>query len=180
MKRSSPFHTAIVSGEALYQPSSRKHVKQSIFFLYTALKDCYLKSSSTEDDWKAIAAGFEEVWNFSHVLGVIDGKHICIECPKLTGTLYHNYKGLFSMVLLAVCDADYCFTVFDFGSYGSNNDCEELEANTFNIPEDEPLDGCNFTPLPYFLLGDDIFPLKKWLIKPYLGRNLSEEQNIYH
>ena len=37
------------------------------------------------------------------------------------------------MVFLAVCDADYCFTVFNFGSYGSNNDCEELETNTFNI-----------------------------------------------
>ena len=33
---------------------------------------------------------------------------------------------------------------------------------------------------PTFLLGDDIFPLKKWLIKPYLGISLSEEQKIYH
>ena len=70
---------------------------------------------------------------------------------------------------------------FDFGSYESNNHCgvpsnslmgEGLETNTFNTPEDESLDGCKFTPLPYFLLGDDIFPLKKWLIKLYPGRNL--------
>ena len=93
------------------------------------------------------------------------------------------------MVLLAVCDADYCFTLFDFGSYGSNNDGgvlsnslmgEGLETNTCNIPEDESLDGCKFTPLPDFLLGDDIFPLKKWLIKSYPGRHLSEEQKIYN
>ena len=93
------------------------------------------------------------------------------------------------MVLLAVYDGDYCFTLFDFRSYGSNNDCgvlsnsllgEGLETNTFNIPENEPLDGCKFTPLPYFLLGDDILPLKKWLIKLYSGRNLSEEQKIYN
>ena len=93
------------------------------------------------------------------------------------------------MVLLAVCNADYCFTLFNFGSHGSNNDCgvlsislmgEGLETNAFNIPEDEPLDGCKFTLLPYFLLGDDIFPLKKWLIKPYPGRNLSEEQKLYN
>ena len=26
------------------------------------------------------------------------------------------------MVFLAVCDAKYCFTMFDVGQYGSNND----------------------------------------------------------
>ena len=62
-----------------------------------------------------------------------------------------------------------CFQMMDEG----------LETNIFNIPEDEPLGGCKFTPFPYFLLGDDIFPLKKWLIKPYPGRNLSEELKIY-
>ena len=30
------------------------------------------------------------------------------------------------MILLAVCDAKYCFTVFDVGQYGSNNDSGEL------------------------------------------------------
>ena len=93
------------------------------------------------------------------------------------------------MVLLAVCDADYCFTLFDFGSYGSNNDCgvlsnslmgEGLETNTFNIPENDQVDECKFTPLPYVLLGDNIFPLKKWLIKPYSGRKFSEEQKVYN
>ena len=93
------------------------------------------------------------------------------------------------MVLLAVCNADYCFTLFDFGSYGSNNDCgvlansllgKGLESNKIQLPPDEPLDGCAFSPLPYYLLGDDIFPLKKWLIKPYPGKNLTEKQNIYN
>ena len=63
------------------------------------------------------------------------------------------------MVLLAACKADYCLTVFDFSSYGSNNDCgvlsnslifEGVETNNFNIPENEPLGGCKFTPLSYF------------------------------
>ena len=64
------------------------------------------------------------------------------------------------MVLLAVCDADYCFKLFDFGSYGSNNDCGVLassllgkgsESTKFQLPPDEPLDGCSFLPLPYYL-----------------------------
>ena len=92
-----------------------------------------------------------------------------IDYPKLSGTLYHNCKGFFSVVLLAVCDADCCFTLFDFGSYGSNNECsvlansllgKGLESNKIQLPPDEPSDGCAFSPLPYYLLVDDIFPQK--------------------
>ena len=122
------------------------------------MKNSYLKSPSSVNDWKFISERFEEVWNFPHVIGAIDGKHIHIECPKLSGTLYHNYKGFFSMVLLVVCYADYCFTLFDLGSYGSNNDCDVqgnsllakgLESNKIQLPPDEPLDGCAFSPFPY-------------------------------
>ena len=51
----------------------------------------------------------DKVLNFPLVIGSIDDKHIRIECPKLSGILYHNYKGFVRMVLLAICDADYRF-----------------------------------------------------------------------
>ena len=34
--------------------------------------------------------------------------------------------------------------------------------------------------LPYFLIGDPIFPLKLWLMKAYGGHNLSEEEWVYN
>ena len=35
--------------------------------------------------------------------------------------------------------------------------------------------------LPYFLVGDEIFPLKTWLMRPYPGTDLScEEKKIYN
>ena len=90
--------------------------------LYLALNDRYLHPPKTENDWLHIAQEFDEIWNFPHVIGAIDGKHIRVECPKGSGTLYYNYKGLYSIVLMAICDARYCFRLFDLGHYGSNND----------------------------------------------------------
>ena len=138
----------LASGETQQSILCSYHVGRSIVFnivsvtcisIYESLKDRYLKSPSSVNDWKCILERFEEVWNFPHVAGAIDGKHICIECPKFSGTLYHNYKGFFSMVLLAVCDADYCFTLVANSLLGKG-----LESNKIQLPPDEPLDGCTF------------------------------------
>ena len=107
-----------------------------------------------------------------HAIGCIDGKHIRIECPQLSGSIYHNYKGFFSIVLLAICDINYCFTLFDLGQYGSNNDSGVLahsqmrqmfEKNELNVPEDAKLEETHEQSIPYVLLGDEIFPQKNWL-----------------
>ena len=66
------------------------------------------------------------------------------------------------MVLLAACDAKYCFTTFDVGQYGSNKDSgvllnskmgKKLAQGWLNIPSGGILNGCALNPLPYFLLG---------------------------
>ena len=151
------------------------------------LQPIYMSPPSSSDDWKKIAAEFEEIWQFPHVLGAIDGKHVQIEAPAHSGTLYHNYKGFFSIVLLAICDAKYNFILVDVGQYGSNNDSGVLahsamgnafENNTLNLPENEKF-GEKQLDLPYFLLGDEIFPLKPWLMRPYPG-NLPEREQVYN
>ena len=69
------------------------------------LKKPYLAPPSTEKEWLEMPKQFEEDWDMSHVIGCIDGKHIKVEYPKLRGTLYYNYKGFYSIVLMAICDA---------------------------------------------------------------------------
>ena len=84
--------------------------------IYEVLAEKYLCPPSSPAEWVTIADSFKEQWNLPHVIGSINGKHIRIQCPPDTGTLFHNYKGFFSLVLLAICNANYCFTLIDIAS----------------------------------------------------------------
>ena len=63
--------------------------------IYDSLQYDFLKVPSSNNEWLAIANAFEKEGNIPHCIGVIDGKQIRVECPKLTGTQYYNYKGFF-------------------------------------------------------------------------------------
>ena len=153
-----------------------------------ALQPSYMSPPSSSAHWKQIASDFEEFWQFPHVLGELDGKHVQIEAPPKSGTLYHNYKGFFSVVVLAICDAKYNFTPVDVGPYGSNNDSgvlaqskisDAFENNTLFLPENETVDGIEMEKFPYFLVRGEIFPLKPCLMRPYPG-TLPEQERIYN
>jgi hypothetical protein len=150
--------------------------------------DEVLSIPTTPEEWKAIAAQFANRWNFHHAVGAMDGKHIAIKCPRNGGSLYYNYKKFHSIVLLALVDADYKFVWVDAGANGSASDAQvfngcELKAaiqhNTIGFPEDDPLPGDD-KPIPYFIVGDDAFALRTWLMKPYTLRNLTHEQRIFN
>lgn len=101
-------------------------MRETGWAIWQALKGVYLRSPSIPDDWKEIAREFEEQWNLPHCVGAIDGKHVALQCPNNSGSLYYNYKVFFSLVLMALCDANYTFPLMDIGNYGSNNDSEVL------------------------------------------------------
>ena len=144
--------------------------------IFQTLKDPFLKTPNCQKEWLSISKGFEDKWNFPHCLVSLGGKHIHIECPKMPGTYYYNYKRFYSIVLLTIWDCNYCFTLFDLGQYESNNDCgvlansamgKMMENDKLGIPAPSKLRSCSFGPLPYFFfVGDEICPLKTWLVRP--------------
>ncbi|XP_057307667.1 uncharacterized protein LOC130645634 [Hydractinia symbiolongicarpus] len=164
-------------------------ISETCIAIYEQLKIKYLNAPNAQEDWLRIADTFEANWNMPHVIGAIDGKHIRIQCPKFTGTQYYNYKGFFSLVLMAVCDANYCFTMYDVGQFGSNNDSvvlansamgKALEEDALNVPKGTIINQ-NTGAVPFYLVGDEIFPLKTWLMRPYPGSVLtSEEKRIFN
>ena len=71
-------------------------IKETCDALYDVLQPVYMNAPSCIEDWKRISDEFELLWDMPHTIGAIDGKHIAIDCPHNTGSLYHNYKWFFS------------------------------------------------------------------------------------
>ena len=143
----------------------------------------------TTEDWGAIAQEFEAKWGFPHCVGALDGKHVTVCAPDNTGSEFFNYKGAFSVVLLAVVDASYKFRVIDVGARGRSSDGGTLNNSAFGralftgalqLPAPKPLpDAEDQTPRPYVFVADEAFPLKENIMRPYPGR-LTEEQHTYN
>lgn len=76
----------------------------------------------TSESFKRVIDDFFAKWNFPNCSGAIDGKHVKIKCPLNSGSAYFNYKDFYSMVLLAIVDANYKYIAIDVGSYGREGD----------------------------------------------------------
>lgn len=143
---------------------------------------------STEEEWKKIAKEFNDTWNFPMCVGALDGKHVTIKPPPHSGSFYFTYKHTFSVVLLALVDANYNFLFVDVGTNGRVSDggvfrhsglSGALEASSMNLPGPEALPS-GTVKIPHLIVADDAFPLKPYIMKPYSRRNLSHDERIFN
>ena len=94
--------------------------------------------------------------------------------------------------MLATCDARYNFVLIDVGAEGRNSDggifrtseinkC--LENGSLSFPDAKPLNEARFNDVPYFMVGDEAFPLETYMMRPFFGRSsgrLSVDKAIYN
>ncbi|KAK5644198.1 hypothetical protein RI129_008043 [Pyrocoelia pectoralis] len=165
----------------------RKIILETCETIWKVLSPLHLPPLAVQD-YEHISEEFRSQWNMPHCVGSIDGKYINIKCPPNSGSLYYDHKGNYSIVMLAACNADYCFTFVDVGAYGSQSDGGILSASLFGqallnktlpLPADKTLPNSRVQ-FPHYFVGDSAFPLKDNIMRPYPGKLLDERRRIFN
>lgn len=165
--------------------------------IYKVLAPEYMSVPKTRAEWMEKINGSYERWQFPNCYAGADGKHVGILCPEHSGSQYYNYKGFFSIVLLAFVDYDYKFLIAEVGCQGRISDggvyrnsefYKALQNQELNLPEPMPLpksddpfwDSADANDcVPMVFVADDAFPLTVNSMKPYGGKFLSDLQRIF-
>nr|XP_033486035.1 uncharacterized protein LOC117258913 [Epinephelus lanceolatus] len=153
-------------------------VMETCAALTSVLCEDFLKKSLLtflEPEWKAIAKDFHDKWQFPHCLGAVDGKHVFIQPPANSRSVYYNYKSRFSIILMAVVDANYKFVYASAGTQGRVSDASvfaqsdlgaAMDKGLLHVPPDDTLPNTDIL-MPYMFIGDEAYPLRADLMKPY-------------
>jgi hypothetical protein len=162
-----------------------EHVAQTVWDM---LVDDYMSIPTTQE-WLHISERFYQLWNIPNCVGCVDGKHVRVKCPAQSGSAFYNYHGFFSLVLMACVDADSIFTWISVGDFGRNSDgrvinssgfLKSVESNELGIPSAQPLPNTTNPPFPFYFVGDQGFPLRTYLMRPYPKRGHSDEKRAFN
>ncbi|KAG0423853.1 hypothetical protein HPB47_000384 [Ixodes persulcatus] len=114
---------------------------------------------------------FQAVLGFPNAIGALDGCHLPVSPPKDSAVDYRNYKGWYSVILLALVDHRYLFRYISVGSPGKCHDANVygrsplgrlLEDYQVAVPR-----SIGGTEIPPIVLCDQAFPLTRNLMKPF-------------
>lgn len=141
----------------------------------------YIVCPTTAEGWLEKADRFQELWQYPRAL---DGKHVQVAAFGNSGSSFRNYKGTFSIVLMAITDADSRFLFVDIGHPGAANDSGIFRKTCFyQALQNEDL---NLPAMPeglkvlHHFVADDAFGLSERIYKPFPERGLDLRQRIFN
>uniref|UniRef100_A0A915DU80 DDE Tnp4 domain-containing protein n=1 Tax=Ditylenchus dipsaci TaxID=166011 RepID=A0A915DU80_9BILA len=141
-----------------------KEVSEAIV---TAMQTEYLPTP-TRQTWERSAERFNRLRQFPKTLGAIDKKHIAIVKPEHSGAAFFNYKKFYSIVLLAIADAESRFLMVDISSPLRHS----LGSPEAALPPNE--EGS----LPFIFLRDGGFGCTDLVLTPFTDRGADSQEKI--
>ena len=101
--------------------------------IYEVLQQEYFSIPTTEKEWIDLANATELRWQFPNAFAAVDGKHIALFHPHDSGSTFYNYKGFYSIVLMAFVDFDYKFLYADVWCQGRVSDGGVYKNSSFAL-----------------------------------------------
>ncbi|KAK7878891.1 hypothetical protein WMY93_030825, partial [Mugilogobius chulae] len=144
---------------------SQSAISSAIHAVTSALvehADEFIKFPVSPEHQEQVKGEFWAKFGFPGVLGAIDCTHVQLRAPSENALVYINRKGTHSINIQVVCDA-MCRITHVFANYPGSTHDSFILANSA-IPAvfqgDPPLDG--------WLLGDNGYALRTWLMTPFI------------
>jgi len=110
-----------------------------------------------------------------------------MQAPANSGSYYYNCKGTFSIMLLAVADAEYKFLNVDVGCNGRVSDGGVFIDAAYTMHWklallSFPLQNLYLgrQPVPYFFVADDAFAMRNYTMKPYPLKDQPAPNQIFN
>ncbi|KAK0592477.1 hypothetical protein LWI29_019818 [Acer saccharum] len=145
----------------------------------------HLQWPTTEAEMENLKSKFEKIRGLHNCCGAIDITHIVMNIPAVdpSNNVWLDREKSYSMILQAIVDPEMRFRDIITGWPGSLNDALVLQnSGFFKLAEEgKRLNGKKLqlsegTELREYIVGDTGFPLLPWLLTPYHGKGLSDNQ----
>ncbi len=135
-----------------------------------------LDCPTSPEEWQRVVDQFADLCQVYHAIGAIDVKHIRWSVLKSLERCSTIIRGS-TLVPVGGCLPEWILIwCTDFQPLWAET--SDRRWNDWVSPEDPlPKDD---RPMPYFILGDDAFALKTWLMKPFSQHNMTDEQRIFN
>ncbi|XP_072320000.1 uncharacterized protein [Eucyclogobius newberryi] len=165
----------------------RLFVPETLRAIYTVLRAKYFKCPDTAEEWQEVARGFQSERDFPNCVGALDGRHLNVCAPPETSES-SSPKQEASVSLMALVDSKHKFQFVDVACNGRICNSAEfdgcvlvdaLETRLARLPGPARLPGSERL-APHCVVADKAFPLKDYLMKPFLNRKPSTEQQIFN